>query len=112
VKEARAQAEAADLGVQLTKAKVAGAVKTGYLRLERSRQLYQLARWMLSAARVIEASYMPDGQDIDPARAKLEAELFRADLEYRQAYAQVKNLISGQTTGSASNGDAVSAVRE
>jgi len=96
VNEARAQAEAADLGVQLTKAKVAGAVKTGYLRLERSRQLYQLARRMLSAARVIEASYMPDGQEMDPARAKLEAELFRADLEYRQAYAQVKSLISSQ----------------
>jgi outer membrane protein TolC len=112
VKEARAQAEAADLGVQLTKAKVAGAVKTGYLRLERSRQLYQLARRMLSAGRVVEASYQQDGQDIDPARAKLEAELFRADLEYRQAYAQVKNLISGQATGSAPNGEGLSAVRE
>jgi outer membrane protein len=112
VKEARAQAEAADLGVQLTKAKVAGAVKTGYLRLERSRQLYQLARRMVSGARVIEASYMPNGEDMDPARAKLEAELFRADLEYRQAYAQVKNLISGQTTSNASNGEGVSAVRE
>jgi len=112
VKEAHAQAEAADLGVQLTKAKVAGAVKTGYLRLERSRQLYQLARRMVSGARVVEASYLPDGEEMDPARAKMEAELFRADLEYRQAYAQVKNLISGQTTSSASNGDAVSAVRE
>ena len=112
VKEAHAQAEAADLGVQLTKAKVAGAVKTGYLRLERSRQLYQLARRMVQGARVVEASYLPDGEEMDPARAKMEAELFRADLEYRQAYAQVKNLISGQTTGSASNGDAVSAVRE
>jgi cell division protein YceG involved in septum cleavage len=98
--------------VQLTKAKVAGAVKTGYLRLERSRQLYHLARRMVSGARVVAASYLPDGEDMDPARAKLEAELFRADLEYRQAYAQVKNLISGQTTSSASNGEGVSAVRE
>jgi len=112
VKEARAQAEAADLGVQLTKAKVAGAVKTGYLRLERSRQLYQLARRMLSAGRVVEASFQPDRQDLDPARAKLEAELFRADLEYRQAYAQVKNLIAGQATGSAPYGEGISAVRE
>jgi len=112
VKEAHAQAEAADLGVQLTKAKVAGAVKTGYLRLERSRQLYQLARRMVSGPRVTEASYLPDDDAMDPARAKLEAELFRADLEYRQAYAQVKSLISGQTTSSASNGDGVSTVRE
>jgi len=112
VKEARAQAEAADLGVQLTKAKVAGAVKTGYLRLERSRQLYQLARRMVSGARVIEANYLPDGQDIDPARAKLEAELFRADLEYRQAYAQLKNLISSQPVDGASNGAVATGVRE
>jgi outer membrane protein TolC len=112
VKEARAQAEAADLGVQLTKAKVAGAVKTSYLRLERSRQLYQLARRMVSSARVVGASYVPDDEDMDPARAKLEAELFRADLEYRQAYAEVKNLIGGQTTSSASNGQGVSGTRE
>ena len=49
---------------------------------------------------------------MDPARAKLEAELFRADLEYRQAYAQVKNLISSPATDTASNGEAVSGVRE
>jgi hypothetical protein len=96
----------------LTKAKVAGAVKTGYLRLERTRQLYQLAHRMLSTARVVEASYMPDGQDMDPARAKLEAELFRADLEYRQAYAQVKNLISSQAPDTASNSVGVSGIRE
>jgi len=44
----------------------------------------------------------------------LEAELFRAELEYRQAYTQMKNLMSGQTTtGSISNGEAGSAaVRE
>jgi outer membrane protein len=112
VREARAQAEAADLGVQLTKAKVAGAVKTGYLRLERSRQLYQLARRVVSSARVVGASYLPDDEDMDPARAKLEAELFRADLEYRQAYAQLKNLISGQTTSSASNDEGGPTVRE
>jgi outer membrane protein TolC len=112
VKEARTQAEAADLGVQLTKAKVAGAVKTAYLRLEGTRQLYQLARRMVSPARPVEASYTPDAQDIDPARAKLEAELFRADLEYRQAYAQVKSLISNQGTDSASKSEGVSGVRE
>jgi outer membrane protein TolC len=111
VKEARAQAEAADLGVQLTKAKVSGAVKTGYLRLERSRQLYQLARRMVSSPRVVGASFLPDDEDMDPARAKLEAELFRADLEYRQAYAQVKNLISGQTD-SAAKSEGVSGIRE
>src|SRR5262245_39580927 len=112
LREARAQAEAADLGVQLTKAKVAGSVKTGYLRLERSRQLYQLARRVVSSARVVGASYSQDDEDIDPARAKLEAELFRADLEYRQAYAQLKTLISGQATESAAKGEVISGTRD
>ena len=90
VKEGRAQAEAADLGVQLTKAKAAAAVKTSYFQLERSRELYQLARRMLSETRVVEARYPSGG--LDPARAKMEAELFRAELEYRQAYGRVKSL--------------------
>jgi len=96
LREARAQAEAADLGVQLTKAKVAGAVKTSYLELERSRQLYQLARRMVSAPRVVAVSHVSGIQEADPAQAKLEAELFRADLEYRQAYAKVRSLIGNQ----------------
>jgi hypothetical protein len=32
---------------------------------------------------------------MDPSQAKLEAELFRAELEYRQAYSQVKSLVGG-----------------
>ena len=54
VKERKAQAEAADLGVQLTKAKTAGVVKSSYIELERSRKLSQLARRMVSASRVVE----------------------------------------------------------
>src|SRR5262245_16546704 len=49
VKEAAAQEQAADLGVQLTKAKAAAAVKSAYFELERSRDAYDLARQMLSA---------------------------------------------------------------
>jgi len=93
VKESRLQAEAADLGVELTKAKVAGAVKTTYLELERSRELYRLTYRMVSATRVVEAKYVLGNQEADPAQATLEAELFRAELEYRQAYARVKSLI-------------------
>jgi len=95
VKESKANAEAADLGVQLTKAKVAAGVKSSYLELERSRQFYQLARRMVSAAQFAEASYKPDDQAVS-AQAKMEADLFRAELEYRQAYAKVKALIGKQ----------------
>jgi len=96
VKEVKAQAEMADLGVQLTKAKVAAKVKSTYLELDRSRQLYQLASRMMSASQVVEASYTPDNPEVESARAKMEADMFRAELEYRQAYAKVKALMGTQ----------------
>jgi hypothetical protein len=96
VKESKANAEAADLGVELTKAKVAGAVKSSYLELDRSRQLYQLARRMVSATQVVEASYKLDDPEVESARAKMEADMFRAELEYRQAYAKVKTMMGAQ----------------
>jgi len=93
VKEASAQAEAADLGVQLTKAKVGASVKSSYLELERSRQLVQLARRMVSATRIVEANYRPDDPEVESAQAKMEAGMFRAELEYRQAYARLRSLM-------------------
>ena len=93
VKEVRAQAEMADLGVQLTKAKVAAAVKSSYFELERSRQFTQLARRMASATQVVEASYKPDDPEVESARARMEADMFRAELEYRQVYAKLKALM-------------------
>jgi outer membrane protein TolC len=96
VKEVAAQAQMADLGVQLTKAKVAAAVKTSYFELERSRQFSQLARRMVSATQVVEASYKPEGPEAESARAKMEADMFRAELEYRQAYAKLKSLMGTQ----------------
>jgi outer membrane protein TolC len=93
VKEVKAQAEMADLGVQLTKAKVAAKVKSSYLELDRSRQLYHLARRMVSATQVVEASYKPDDPEVEWARARMEADMFRAELEYRQAYAKLKALM-------------------
>jgi len=92
VKEVKAQAEMADLGVQLTKAKVAAAVKSSYFELERSRQFTQMARRMMSSARLVEASYKSEDPEVDSARARMEADMFRAELEYRQAYAKLKAL--------------------
>jgi outer membrane protein TolC len=95
VKEANAQLQAADLAAQLTKAKAAQAVRSSYLDLERSREFYQLARRMVLPAGIVKASYVSGDAGMDPSQAKLEAELFRAELEYRQAYAQVKSLVGG-----------------
>jgi len=93
VKEVKAQAEMADLAVQLSKAKAAAGVKSSYLELERSRQLAQLARRMVTASEIVNASYKPDDPEIESARAKMEADMFRAELEYRQAYGRLKNLL-------------------
>ena len=93
VKESRANAEAADLGVELTKAKVAAAVKNSYFELQRSRQFTQLARRMADATQIVEASYQPDNPEVESARAKVEADMFRAELEYRQALAKLKTLM-------------------
>ena len=93
VSESRANAEAAALGVQLVKAKVAAAVKSSYFELERSRQLTLLGRRMASATRVVEANYQPDNPEVESARAKVEADMFRVELEYRQSYARLKALM-------------------
>ena len=93
VRESKANADAASLGVQLVKAKVAAAVKSTYFELQRSRQFTQLARRMASSARVVDASYRSDDPEFESAHAKLEADLFRAEFEYRQAYAKLKTLM-------------------
>ena len=96
VKESKANAEAADLGVELVKAKVAAAVKNSYFEMDRSRELFQLARRMVSATQVVEASYKPGDPEIESAQAKMEADMFRAELEYRQAYTKLKALMGAQ----------------
>jgi outer membrane protein len=96
VKESNAQAEMAELAVPLTKAKVSADVKSSYFELERSRKLSQLARRMVSATQVMEASVQPDNSDVESAQAKMEADMFRAELEYRQAYSKLKSLMGGK----------------
>ena len=93
VKERRAQTDAAELAVQLTKAKVAAGVKSSYFELERSRKLYQLASRMASGAHMLDAKYQSDDPDPKATTAQTEADMFRADFEYRQAYAKLKALM-------------------
>jgi hypothetical protein len=49
-----------------------------------------------SATQVVEASYKSDGPDIESANAKMEADMYRAELEYRQAYGKLKALMGAQ----------------
>ena len=94
VKEARAQLEMAEMGLQLTKAKIAANIKKTYFELERSRQFSQLAQKMGSdVVGLIHVSSTPQGLEIQAARANLEIEMLEADFAHRQAYASLKALI-------------------
>jgi outer membrane protein TolC len=92
VKERSAQLSAAELALQLTKAKVAAAVKSSYFELDRSRQLSELAHRMASTLQLQRAGYALDDSELRLTKAKLELDMFEADLGYRQALAQVKRL--------------------
>jgi outer membrane protein len=97
VKEASAQLGMAELGVELTKAKVAASVKTTFFELERTRQFSQLAQQMgTSVIRLVSVSSSPDNVEMQAARAKAETEMFEADLAHRQAYARLNSLLGRQ----------------
>ena len=93
IKEAAAQAKAADLGVELVKAKAAAAVKTAYLELERSRVAYVLARGMRSTR---DGVTLVSNRPETSRRAQVEADVFRAEFAYRDAYATLTDLIAGK----------------
>jgi outer membrane protein len=94
VKEASAQAQMAELGVELTKAKVAEGVKKTYYELERTRQFSQLAQQMGSSViRLVRVSSTPENIEVKAARAKAEVEMFEADLAHRQALAKLNALL-------------------
>ena len=94
VKETTAQARAADIGVQLAKDKAAAAVKTAYFELQRSRESYNLARQLLSSTRQTRVILTSDSGERDSSSAHAEANVFRAELAYRQAYAKLMNLMA------------------
>jgi outer membrane protein TolC len=94
IRGANAQAEMAGIALQLTKAKIAAGVKSSHFELERSRQLSELTRRLSSAIQPQSVSYEGNGAEIAAAKkAKVEAEMFQADLEYRQALDRLKALM-------------------
>jgi outer membrane protein TolC len=97
VKEASAQLGMAEIGVELTKAKVAESIKKTYYELERARQFSQLAQQMGSSViRLVSVSSAPESIEVKAARAKAETQMFEADLAHRQAYARLQTLLGQQ----------------
>jgi outer membrane protein len=97
VKEAHAQAEMAELGLQLTKAKVAADVKKSYYELEQSRQLSRMAEKMGSSMAVLmNVSSAAESLDVRAARAEVEIQMLEADLAHRQAFARLNGLMGAR----------------
>jgi len=96
VKERRADVEAAELALQLTKAKVTAALKSSYFELDRSRQLSELTHRIASTLQTQRTRYSPEDSELTLTKAKLDAEMFQADLSYRQSLARLKTLMGEQ----------------
>jgi hypothetical protein len=93
IKERNAQVSQAEAALELTKAKVAAAVKASYFEMDRSRQLTELAHRLSAEVSVREVSSRQDDSDRASSQARIDIEIFQADLEYRQALAKVKTLM-------------------
>jgi outer membrane protein TolC len=93
IKGANAQAEMAEIALQLTKAKVAASVKASHFELQRSRQLSELTRRLDSAVQLQTASYEENSAEMLAKKAKIEAAMFQSDLDYRQALTRLKTLM-------------------
>jgi outer membrane protein TolC len=96
IKERTAQVSMAETALELTKAKVAAAVKSSYFEMDRSRQLSALARRISDAIPVERVGYAKDDSELAVSRAKVEIEMLQADLDYRQAVEQLKTLMGEQ----------------
>jgi outer membrane protein TolC len=94
VKEAHAQLEMAEIGLQVAKAKSAADLKKSYYELEHSRQLSNVAQSVASSATfLMNASAGTETLQVRASRAKMELELLQADLAHRQAYARLKAIM-------------------
>ena len=97
IKEARARYEMAEVGLQLTKAKVAANVKKSYLELQHSRELSQIAQKMGSSVRsFLNVSSGAESLELKSARAEVEIQMLEADLARRQAYAGLRALMGSK----------------
>ena len=90
IRERSAQLGMAETALELTKAKVSASVKNSYFEMEQSRKLSELAHHLSSAILAQRVGYAEDDSELAISRAKVEVEIFQADLDYRQALAQLR----------------------
>jgi outer membrane protein TolC len=93
IKERTATLGQAEAALELTKAKVAAAVKAAYFDMDRSRQLSELAHRISQEVSVKPISFTEADPEKARSQAKVDIEVLQADLEYRQAFARLKTLM-------------------
>jgi outer membrane protein TolC len=92
VKARSAQLQMARTAFELTRAKVAAAVKTTYLELERSRALKELARVGTTGTEIADVTHT-DKLDVRTAQMQRSQEMLRLEYQHRQAYARLKAMM-------------------
>ncbi len=92
VRERKTQLAMAEGALEMTKAKVSAGVQKSYLDVERTRRILELTRRLAATYQITPASYQDDDLEAKAARAKAEAEMFQAELDFRLAVAQLKQL--------------------
>ena len=91
ISERKTQLEMAETAVELTKAKVASNVQKAFLETERARRVRDLMLQMATTPQATLVSYAENAE-----QAKVEIEVFQAELDYRMAYAHLRQVIDGR----------------
>jgi len=89
MRERETQLEMAEGALESTRAKVSTGVQKSFLDLEKTRRILELTRRLAASYQPATASH-EDDLEASAARAKAEAEMFQAELDYRLAILQLK----------------------
>jgi outer membrane protein TolC len=95
VNERKTQLAMAEINVELTKAKVAASVQQSFFDFERARRIRDLTR-QLTAAHLSHPVSDPAEPGARAALARLERDMYEAELEYRMAFLQFQRTIDGE----------------
>jgi outer membrane protein len=96
ISERKTQLEMAEAAVDLVKAKVAASAQKAFLDLQRTRKIRDLTRQVAIGYQVTPVSYQDQELKTKADRAMAEQEMFQAELDYRAAYAQLKQVMQGR----------------
>jgi outer membrane protein TolC len=96
ISEHNAQVALARANVDLVKAKVAATAQKAFLDLQRLRKIRDLTRRVAGTYPMVPVNYQNAQLETNSERAQAEIEMLQAELDYREAYSQLKRVIEGR----------------